>query len=124
MGGATPLEDKVAAIRTFPRPTTVKELQGSLGTVNFYRRFIGGAAKILTPLTDALRGGGKGSTAIGWDPLKEEAFQAAKNALASAATLAHPAPSAELGLMVDASSTHVGASLQQRQGGGAWEPSP
>jgi hypothetical protein len=121
-GGATPLEDKVAAIRTFPRPTTVKELQGFLGTVNFYRRFIRGAAKILAPLTDALKGGGKGSTAIGWDSQREEAFQAAKTALASAATLAHPSPSADLGLMVDASSTHVGASLQQRRGGGTWEP--
>ncbi len=120
--GATPLEDKAAAIRTFPRPTTVKELQGFLGTVNFYRRFIRGAARILAPLTDALRGGGKGSTAIGWDPHKEEAFQAAKKALASAATLAHPSPSAQLGLMVDASSTHVGASLQQRRGGNTWEP--
>ncbi len=33
--GAAPLEDKTAAIRAFPRPTTVKELQGFLGTVNF-----------------------------------------------------------------------------------------
>ncbi len=29
---------------------------------------------------------------------------------------------AKLGLMVDASSTHVGAALQQRRGGGVWEP--
>jgi cleavage and polyadenylation specificity factor subunit 1 len=90
--------------------------------VNFYRRFIPGAAKILAPLTDALKGGRKGSTAIGWSPVMEAAFLAAKASLVSAATLAHPSPSAELGLMVDASSTHVGASLQQRRGGGAWEP--
>jgi transposase InsO family protein len=120
--GAAPLEDKTAAIRAFPRPTTIKELQGFLGTVNFYRRFIPGAAKILAPLTDALKGGGKGSTAIGWGPVMEAAFLAAKASLVSAATLAHPSPSAELGLMVDASSTHVGASLQQCRGGGAWEP--
>ncbi len=120
--GAAPLEDKTAAIRAFPRPTTVKELQGFLGKVNFHRRFIPGAAKILAPLTDALKGGGKGSAAIGWSPAMEAAFLSAKASLVSAATLAHPSPSAELGLMVDASSTHVGASLQQRRGGGAWEP--
>jgi hypothetical protein len=34
---ASPLEDKTAAICAFPQPTTVKELQGFLGTVNFYR---------------------------------------------------------------------------------------
>ncbi len=90
--------------------------------MNFYRRFIPGAAKILAPLTGALKGGERGSTAIGWPPQMEEAFLAAKAALAAAVTLAHPSPSAELGLMVDASSTHVGAALQQRRGGGVWEP--
>jgi hypothetical protein len=57
--GATPLENKAAAIRTFPRPTTIKELQGFLGTMNFCHRFIPGATKILAPLTDALKGGGR-----------------------------------------------------------------
>jgi cleavage and polyadenylation specificity factor subunit 1 len=53
----------------------------------------------------------------------EEAFRAAKAALVEATTLAHPSPSAELGLMVDASSTHVGAALQQRRSRtAAWEP--
>jgi hypothetical protein len=120
--GAAPLEDKTAAIHDFPRPTTIKELRGFLVTVNFYRRFIPGAAKILAPPTDALKGGGKGSAAIGWSPCMEEAFVMAKTALAAAATLSHPSPSAKLGLIVDASSSHVGASLQQRHGGGAWEP--
>jgi hypothetical protein len=36
--GAAPMEKHVAAIRKFPQPTTVKELQGYLGLINFYRR--------------------------------------------------------------------------------------
>jgi hypothetical protein len=46
----------------------------------------------------------------------EEAFQAA---LAAVATMAHPSPTAELGLVVDASSSHVGAALQQHRGSGS-----
>ncbi|MFO0005946.1 MAG: hypothetical protein ACK559_32955 [bacterium] len=40
-----------------PEPTNISELQAFLGTVNFYRRFLPAAAKILKPLTDLLVGG-------------------------------------------------------------------
>jgi hypothetical protein len=48
------------AVTDFPRPSTVQELQMFLGMVNFYRRFLPGAARALRPLTDCLRGGPKG----------------------------------------------------------------
>jgi hypothetical protein len=35
--GISPLADRVAAIQSFPQPTTIKELQSFLGLVNFYR---------------------------------------------------------------------------------------
>ncbi len=44
----------------------------------------------------------------------QEAFSAAKSALASSARLVHPVEHAELSLFCDASPTHVGAALQQR----------
>ena len=50
-GGVAPLPDQLAAVRDFPHPNTVKELQAFLGAVNFYRHFIPAAAKILLPLT-------------------------------------------------------------------------
>jgi hypothetical protein len=37
----------VAAIRRFLWPNTIKELQAFLGLVNFYRRFVRSAAKLL-----------------------------------------------------------------------------
>ncbi len=61
--GVEPLQAHVAAAVDIPRPSTVKELQGFLSMVNFYRRFLPGAAKLLKPLTDCLRGGPKGATA-------------------------------------------------------------
>ncbi len=56
--GAAPMEKHVAAVKKFPQPTTVKELQGYLGLINFYRRFLPAVARILVPLTDVLKGGG------------------------------------------------------------------
>jgi hypothetical protein len=58
-----PLPDHVEAVTKFPRPSTVKELQGFLGLKNFYRLFIPAAASILKPLTDSLKGGPKGGGA-------------------------------------------------------------
>ncbi len=66
--GARPLPVNVEAILARPRPSTVKDLQGFLGMVNFYRRFMPRAAATLLPLTDALRGNRKASEAITWTP--------------------------------------------------------
>jgi hypothetical protein len=101
----------------------VKELQGFLGLVNFYRRFIPAAASILKPLTDSLKGGPKGAQRIEWRPPMEKSFHDIKAALAEVTLLAHPLPHAHLSIAVDASASHVGACLQQRRpGGAAWEP--
>ena len=121
--GITPLPLRVAALQRHPPPCTVKQLLGFLGMVNFYRRFIRGAAGILRPLTDALRGGPKPSAAVDWSPDKQAAFQAVKDALAAAVQLSYPTPGAELALATDASADHVGATLQQRSSATApWQP--
>ena len=90
--GVAPLCKKVEAILAHPRPGSLQELQGFLGTVNFYRRFLPAAAKLLRPLTDALRGGKAAKERIEWTAKMEEAFSATKQALAKAALLAHPTP--------------------------------
>jgi hypothetical protein len=112
--GVAPLRKKVEAILAHPRPGSLQELQGFLGTVNFYRRFLPAAAKLLRLLTDALRGGKEARERIEWSAEMEEAFSATKQALAKATLLAHPSPGAEVALMVDASGYHVGAALQKR----------
>ena len=112
--GIQPIPERVEAIARYPAPTSVQQLQTYLGMVNFYRRFIKGAARILKPLTDALRGGKLAK--LQWSQEMEAAFKESKAALSAAAELAHPDSTAELVLAVDASGTHVGAVLQQRAG--------
>ncbi len=50
------------------------------------------------------------------------AFSAARRALSSSAVLEHPVDSAELSLVTDASSSHVGAVIQQKRPGQGWRP--
>jgi hypothetical protein len=121
--GALPLQGNVKAILDFPQPQLVKQLQGFLGSVNFYRRFLPGAAKFLKPLTDSLKGSPKPAALVQWSPEMVEAFKTAETAVATATYLVHPSPGAEICLMVDASADHVGAALQQRSSPSAgWQP--
>ncbi len=64
--GDSPIASRVAAIQQHPTPTTMKELQGFLGVINFYRRFVPAAARILKPLTDQLKGSPRLAPAIPW----------------------------------------------------------
>lgn len=89
--------------------------------MNFYRRFLPGAAGILAPLNDLLRGEAKGKMLVAWTPQAQRAFEKSKDGLARATLLAHSKVNAELALFTDASEQCVGASLQQRSNDG-WEP--
>jgi hypothetical protein len=55
--GSSPLPSRVEAIAVFPRPASMRQLQAFLGLFNFYMKFIPAAAKLVLPLTHALRGG-------------------------------------------------------------------
>jgi hypothetical protein len=121
--GAKPLCSYVEVVEKRPPPTTVKELQMFLGLINFYRRFMPGAASILKLLTDALRGSKSAQEAVVWTSDMEASFEAAKLALSKATWLGHPELRAALTLHVDASVSHKGAALHQRTGGCPdWQP--
>lgn len=120
--GVSPLPDKVDAIRNCSVPTTVKQLRGFLGLVNFYRRFIPNCAHILMPLTDLLRNRKKRSKKpLDWSPACTAAFVEVKEKLAQSTLLAYPNSDYPLSLMVDASDRAIGGVIQQLHGN-AWEP--
>ena len=115
--GITPLLARVSAINSFPQPTTKGELQHFLGMINYYRRFLSGAASILKPLTDSTEStheaGGR-QTSLCWNQEMQQAFTSSKAALAQAAEHINPDPTAEISLAVDASDHHIVGVLQQR----------
>ena len=84
VNGVQPDEDKIVAIKRWPRPTTVKELRGFLGLLGYYRRFIRNYGKIAQPLTQLLQK----DTDFKWNVDTEKAFPTQKEALISAPILA------------------------------------
>jgi len=121
-GGVQPLPSRVEAIAKHPKPKDKAQLMSFLGMVNFYRRFIKGAADILRPLTDATKGTGGKKSPLTWSSSMEEAFPKAKQALQDAALLVHPVEGARLSLHVDASDHHVGGALQLWEESRGWRP--
>jgi RNase H-like domain found in reverse transcriptase len=115
--GIAPLQSKVEAVTEFPQPSTCKQLMTFLGMLNFYRRFLPGAAKVLMPLTDSLKGVAA-TAVITWSAAMLSAFGEAKRLLARATCLAHPDEQAQLSVAVDASDSHIGAVLLQSSGRG------
>ena len=110
--GIRPVQDKVAAIGRFPRPTSIKELRAFLGMINFYHRFIPHCAQVLQPLHTLLSHTRK-NTVLQWSKECITAFNEAKQALAKATLLFYPKPRALTAIMTDASDKAIGAVLQQ-----------
>ncbi|KAL0159211.1 hypothetical protein M9458_042936, partial [Cirrhinus mrigala] len=106
-------ETKVNAVRNWPQPKTLKELQRFLGFSNFYRRFIRNFSSVAAPLTSMVK---KGSARLSWNPEALQAFHELRRRFSSAPVLKHPDPQLPFLVEVDASSTGVGAILSQRQG--------
>ncbi|GFV58195.1 retrovirus-related Pol polyprotein from transposon 297 [Trichonephila clavipes] len=113
--GIKPLPDKVQAVLDYKQPETVGSLRKLLGLLNFYRRFLPKAAEQQYLLSEFLKGskGKKDSKPLNWSSEAITAFQRCKQALADAALLAHPSPSAPLALHVDASDYAIGGALHQ-----------
>jgi hypothetical protein len=71
----------------------VKELQNFLGVINFYRKFVPGAANTLKPLTDALKGSPRPKTAVEWKAKRVAAYKGARTALQKAVQYTWPSAS-------------------------------
>jgi hypothetical protein len=90
--------------------------------LNFYRRVLPHAVDTQAPLHAAISGPRvKGSHPITCTPELLKAFEECKTSLSRAILLAHPDPSATLALVTDASTSAMGAVLQQRVKN-AWRP--
>ncbi len=48
-------EERIEAVKTWPEPQSVRDIQVFLGFANFYRRFIRNFSRIAAPLTSMLR---------------------------------------------------------------------
>ena len=127
--------DKTEALKTWPRPQTLKELQSFLGFTGYYRRFVKDYSKIVKPLTSLtagyppLRKGCKSSPGDGkylnpkeplgerWRDACQQAFESIIEKLTSSPVLGYADPKLQYFLHTDASTIGLGAALYQERNG-------
>jgi cleavage and polyadenylation specificity factor subunit 1 len=113
--GSRPLEERVTHLQDCPPLKTARQLRRFLSMLNFCRLFLPHAAATQAPLHASVSGPRvRGSHPITWTPDLHKAFEECKASLSRATLLAHPDTSAPLALVTDASTTAMGAVLQQR----------
>ena len=118
-----PIPRKVKDILDFPKPKTVNEMQKFAGMINFYRRSLPHLAETLLPLNQFTgKSKKRDKTPIDWTPESESAFKKCKEKIANTVLLSHSAPDAELRLVTDASQLAMGATFEQCNKQGHWEP--
>lgn len=109
--GAIEMEEgKLDAVKSWPVPKTVKEIQKFLGFANFYRRFIFNFSGVAGPMTKLTRA----STAWNWDSSAEASFQGLKRAFTEAPILRQFDPDRPCTIETDASDYAIAAVASQR----------
>nr|XP_054749950.1 uncharacterized protein K02A2.6-like [Lytechinus pictus] len=109
---------KTKAIRDFPAPRTVKELQRFLGMVNQVGKFLPALASISEPLRQLL----KKDNIWCWTEVQQRSFKQIKEMLISTEVLAHYDPELPTVIAADASCAGIGAILYQVQRDGKRRP--
>jgi len=111
--------EKVRAVKSWPAPKNVKELQRFLGFVGYYRRFIPDFARIAQPLFKLLGGKGKKAAPIEfvWGSAQQTAFDDLVERSSSAPVLAFADYSQPFVVHTDASFDGLGAVLCQGEKG-------
>lgn len=110
-GTIRPSEQKIRAVRDFPRPATVKNVQSFLGLTGYFRKFIPQYSLIARPLSDML----KKDTKFEFGERENEAFLRLKMILTQQPVLKLYRIGAETELHTDASSLGYGMILMQKE---------
>ena len=109
---------KVESIKTWPRPTKVKDVQSFLGFCNFYRIFIQGFSKIAKPLNELMLE----DVPFLWEDKHQTTFNALPDLVTSKPVLRQPQLDKPFEVKVDASRFALGGILLQRQEDGKKHP--
>jgi RNase H-like domain found in reverse transcriptase len=107
-------EKKVEAVVKWLQPANKVEVQSCLGFANYYRRFIKGFSQMALPHSNLT----KKKVSFDWTKLHEVAFEALKTAFTTSPVLKLPDPTKPYVVKTDASTSGIGAVLEQEDEGG------
>ncbi|KAL8569843.1 hypothetical protein ACOMHN_038536 [Nucella lapillus] len=116
--------EKIAAVKDWPKPTTLREVRSFIGFATYYRRFVAKFAHMAKPLHELVTKAhkdGSGSKQKSkrlditrhWDAACEKAFEDLKSALTTAPVLGYADFKKPFVLETDASIEGLGAVLSQ-----------
>ena len=111
---------KVEAVRSWLPPTTISELRGFLGFINFYRKFLRHIGGIAAPLT-ALLGQRRGSTPLILSEVQLKSFNDLKTLVTTEPILRQFDNTLPTAIFSDSSDAQAGSFIAQDHGHG-WVP--
>ena len=103
--GIRPLPKHVTALRDFPTPTSVRDVQTFLGLIAWLMNFIPNYATLIEPLCAVLRN----KKNFFWESAQESAFQALKASVTERTINCHSRPDLPIYVAHDASDTTMAA---------------
>ena len=109
---------KVSTVKSWPTPTTLKEVRAFIGFANFYRRFTKDFSMMAHPLHDLT----KKDTPWQWNKEQQEAFNSIKHQFCTEPILKVYDPELHTRVKVDASGFATGGILSQKHDNGLWHP--
>ncbi|XP_026378764.1 uncharacterized protein LOC113273226 [Papaver somniferum] len=98
--------NKIACMQSWPQPTTLKELRGFLGLIDYYKKFVKNYGAISKPLTHLLK-----KNSFLWTSAATTAFEQLKHATSNTPILALPNFTKPFVVESDASDLCTGAVL-------------
>jgi len=107
--GISPDPSKLTAIKEFPTPKKVKDIQSFIGLAGYYRKFIADFSKVAKPLTKLM----KKTEKFEWTAEQQNAFKTLKEKLMTAPGFIYPDFTEEFIVITDVSAFAIGAVLSQ-----------
>jgi hypothetical protein len=111
-------ERKVQAVKEWPTPQNIKQVQSFLGFTNFLCQFVPHYSTLARPLHNQPHKNARQE----WGLVEQESFEVIKRAICQRPVLAHPDPVKPYFCETDASGAAMGAILSQRQEDGSLHP--